>query len=133
VQTLPQQATPSQSAVVVQLALHAVAPHTYGAQEVVAPATHEPAPLQVAAAVLVAPRHDAEPQRVPDGQFRHAPALQLPSVPHVEAALTAQTPRGSAIPFVAVAHVPFVPLVSAAEHAWQAVLHAVSQQKPSTQ
>jgi hypothetical protein len=79
------------------------------------------------------PEQDAAPQTVPAGQSRHAPALHLPSVPHVEGAVATQTPRGSTVPFVALAHVPFVPPVRAAEHAMHAPEHAPLQQKPSTQ
>jgi hypothetical protein len=57
----------------------------------------------------------------------------LPSVPQLEDAVAAQTPRGSVAPSSTLLHAPFAAPVSAAEHAWQAPLQVVSQQKPSTQ
>jgi hypothetical protein len=92
-----------------------------------------PTPLHVPALVCIPAEHEPGMQSEPEGQFRHAPALHLPSVPHVDAAVATQTLLGSVVPLVAAAHVPLTPPVSAAEHAWQAVLHAVLQQNPSAQ
>ena len=100
---------------------------------VFAPATHVPAPLHVDAAVATRLAQDAATHTVPDGHSAHAPPLHLPSVPHVDTALATQMPRGSVMPFVAVAQVPFVPPVRAAEHAWHAPLQATLQHTPSTQ
>jgi hypothetical protein len=99
----------------------------------VAPAPQVPAPSHARAAVSVPPAHDAVAQTVPEGQSRQLPLVHLPSVPQVEAAVAAQTPRGSAEPSITAPHVPSVPPLSAAEHAWQAPVHAVEQQTPSTQ
>jgi hypothetical protein len=70
---------------------------------------------------------------VPEGQSAQAPAWHVPSAPHVVAAVTGQSARGSALPLLAAAQVPSAPPVFAAEHAWQALPHAVSQHTPSTQ
>jgi hypothetical protein len=118
---------------VAQVTAHAVAPQRYGAHGVLLPALQVPAPLHAGAAVWFPPEHDPAPHTVPESQSRQAPALHLPSVPQLDAAVTAQRPRGSGLPFVASAHVPFVPPVSALEHAWHAPVHAVLQQTPSTQ
>jgi hypothetical protein len=92
---------------------------------------HTPAPSQAPAVVAVPPEHTLH--AVPEGQRSHAPALHLPSVPQLAEAVAAQSPRGSVLPSVALAQVPFAPPVRAAEQAWQAPAQAVSQQKPSTQ
>jgi hypothetical protein len=73
--------------------------------------------LQVAALVWLPPAHDPCPQTVPAGQSLHAPAEHKPFAPQVDAWVAAQTPRGSAVPFVASPHTPFAPPVSAAEQA----------------
>ena len=79
------------------------------------------------------PEHDTAPHTVPEGQSSHAPALQLPSAPQVDAGVAEQRPRGSALPSAAAAQVPSVPPVFAAEQAWQAVSQAVSQHTASAQ
>jgi hypothetical protein len=89
--------------------------------------------LQVGAATWLPPEHEPAPHTVPDGQSLQAPPLHLPSVPQVDAAVAAQRSRGSLLPSVATLHVPFTPPVSAAEQAWQASVHILSQQNPSTQ
>ena len=111
--------------------MHEVAPQAYGAHGTADPAWQLPAPSQVAVSWLPAVHADAH--TVAAGQSAHAPAWHVPLVPQLDAAVTTHRPRGSSTPFVAGAQVPFVPPLSAAEHAWQAVAHAVSQQKPSTQ
>jgi hypothetical protein len=52
-------------------------------------------------------------------------------VPHEVGDVRAQSPRGSATPFVTGPHVPFAPPVRAAEQAWHAPVHELLQQKPS--
>jgi hypothetical protein len=54
-----------------------------------APAVHDPAPLQNEAAVSVPPAHEAAPHVVEGPHFSHAPMLQLPSSPHDACALAA--------------------------------------------
>jgi hypothetical protein len=49
------------------------------------------------------------------------------------AACVAHVPLGSVVPGLTFPQVPFVPPVSAFEQAWHCVLHALLQQKPSTQ
>jgi hypothetical protein len=99
----------------------------------VAPCEQAPRPLQVPAAVWLPVEQDAGLQTVPAAHSSQAPPLHLPSVLHVDAGIAKQSPRGSSVPFVAAAHTPSVPPVSAAEHAWHAPVHAVSQQSPSAQ
>jgi hypothetical protein len=113
--------------------LHEVAPHAYGEQGVVAPDVQDPEPLHVDTAVWLPFAQEAAPQLVPAGQCSHAPLLHLPSVPQLEEAVAAQMPRGSTMPFTAVAQVPLAVPVNAAEHASQAALQAALQQNPSTQ
>jgi hypothetical protein len=104
----------------------------YGAQGItVSTAVHAPEPLH--AVVLCWPTEHDVAHTVPDGQSRQRPPLHLPSVPQLDAAVTAHSPRGSVVPFEATPHVPFAPPVSAAAHAWHAAAHAVLQQNPSTQ
>jgi hypothetical protein len=112
---------------------HEKGPHDLGEHEAVVPATHAPAPLQVEALVWVLPLHDWARQTVPEAQSWHAPLWHVPSVPQVAAAVAMHTPRGSAVPFVAVLQVPFTPPVRSAEQAWQAPVQATLQQTPSTQ
>jgi len=90
-----------------------------------------PVPLQVA--LVCIPAVHWLVQLVPEGQSAQAPAVHVPSVPQVVSAVTTQMPRGSLSPLVTFTHLPFMLPVSAAEQAWQAVLHAELQQKPSTQ
>jgi hypothetical protein len=130
-QVVPEQKSPAmQSASTAQVALHAVAPHTSGAQVVVTAVGHAPAPLQLAAAVdmpaaQLAARHDTVAAAT-----AHAPPLaHAPVLPHGGA--VAQ--RTSDNPAVTEAHVPLLPPVRAAEHALHDVLHALLQQNPSAQ
>lgn len=83
----PEQNEPdTQSESPAQDVLHAVVLHTYGAQVEMAPATHAPVPLQVAATVCDPAAHDAPEQTVPELYFRHAPApSQTPSDPQLAA------------------------------------------------
>jgi hypothetical protein len=71
---------------------------------------------------------------VPAGHCSHTPpAAHLPSFLHVDAACAVHWPLGSDAPAMTVPHVPLVPPVSAAEHAWHLPLHALLQQNPLTQ
>jgi short-chain fatty acids transporter len=54
-------------------------------------------------------------------------------VPQDVSVVVMHAPRGSGAPSIAAAQVPFMPPVSAAEHAMHAPVQSVSQQKPSTQ
>jgi hypothetical protein len=92
-----------------------------------------PAPSHVRVAVSTPAEHEAAAHMVPDGHSWHTPPAHLPSLPQVDAAFAAHRPRGSIVPSITVAQVPFAPPVSAPEQLWQAPPHAVLQQKPSTQ
>jgi hypothetical protein len=86
---------------------------------------HVPVPLQVRAGVSVDPVHADATHTVPVMCSRQAPApLQLPSLPHVIAAVGPQWSSGS-WPACTLVHVPSVP-ASAQER--QVVSHAVAQQ-----
>jgi hypothetical protein len=89
-----------------------------------------PVPLQVRAGVKVAPAQLAATQTVPLAYNRHAPPpSHAPSVPQVDAPLSAHWPSGSA-PAGTSVHVPVVP---ASPHDRQAPVHAVRQQVPCSQ
>lgn len=96
-------------------------------------ATHMPVPLHdLASTSVVMPMHVVAAQIVADDQSAQAPPWQVPLVPQVLVAVVAHRPRGF-IPLVAVLHVPFAVLLSAAEQAMQVPVHAVLQQTPSAQ
>jgi hypothetical protein len=89
-----------------------------------------PVPLQVRAGVNVEPAQLAATQIVPLAYMRHAPPpSQVPSVPQVEAPLSAHWPRGSS-PAATSVHVPAVP-VRLQER--QLPVQAVRQQAPCSQ
>jgi hypothetical protein len=92
-----------------------------------------PLPSQLAAVVCVPPEQDAPEHGVPLLQFWQTPPSHLPSLPQLACAVVLHTPRGSTLPLVAAAQVPFGMPVSVAEQAWHASLHCESQQKPSWQ
>src|SRR5690242_1141094 len=88
-----------------------------------------PPPSHVVGAVNVLPMQLGLAHVVPNGQPSHMPALQFPSVPHVDCAVDMQMPRGSGTPFFAGPQLPFEPpLFFALEHAWHAWLQALLQQ-----
>jgi hypothetical protein len=93
---------------------------------------HIPAPLHVdAAARFCLPLQAAGAHVVPAAYSAQAPApLQVPFVPHVEAAVTAHMPRGSDPPAGTGAHVPIEP---ATEHEKQLGQPAVPQHTCPTQ
>lgn len=130
----PEQKPLAQSASTVQVVLQAVAPHTNGAQGVVAPVVQVPAPLQAAAKVCEPDAHDGAPQAVPPAYLRQAPApLQAPSLPHVAAPWSAQSLSGS-VAATTLPQIPFLPSpLRTREHAWQGPAQAESQHTPSTQ
>jgi hypothetical protein len=87
-------------------------------------------PLQVRGGVNVEPAQLAATQIVPLAYIRHAPPpSQVPSVPQVEAPLSAHWPSGSS-PAVTSVHVPAVP---ARLQERQLPVHAVRQQAPCSQ
>jgi hypothetical protein len=89
-----------------------------------------PVPLQVRAGVNVDPEQLCATQIVPLAYSRQAPPpSQAPSVPQVEAPLSAHWPRGSA-PAGTSVHVPAVPVMP---HDRQAPEQAVRQQVPCSQ
>jgi hypothetical protein len=110
---------------------HAPSQQKSPAAQLVAVPLHVPAPSQEPVVTAIPPEQTAH--EVPAGQLSQAPALHLPSVPQLDASVTAQTPRGSLSPSITVLQVPFAAPVRAAEQAWQAPVQAESQQKPSTQ
>jgi len=122
----------TQSALAVHVALHAEAPHWYGAHAMAAGVTQAPAPSQVDAGVNVAPLagHVAPPHGVPCGYFWHPPAAHMPLVPHVEVPCATHVPDGSGAPVGTSAHWP---MVAAIAHERQAPAHAVAQQTPCAQ
>ena len=117
-----------QSVSTAQLPRHAVAPQTNGAHDCVTTAGHEPAPVQLAAAVATPLAHEAarhcEVGYVHDAVSvpLHEPPHALPSVAHAE--------RGAVGAPVTAEHVPCLPTRL---HAAHCAVHAVSQQLPSTQ
>ena len=130
-QTPEVQVSPAtQSLVLAQVVLQAVAPHTYWPQVLVTGAGQVPVPVQVAAAVAVPLAQLAARQVVVAVASAQVPApVQVPVFPQGGAA----TQRVSAAPAVTFAQVPLVPPVLAAEQAVQAPAQATLQQNPSTQ
>jgi len=119
-----------QSALVVQLVLHAPVPQRYGSQLDAVPAWQVPVPLQVRREVSVAPVQLAAAHWVPETYRRQAPLpLQKPSVPQAAAPLSVHWLSGSC-PAGTFVHVPTVP-VSA--HDWQVPVQAALQQNPWAQ
>ena len=87
-------------------------------------------PLQVRAGVAVEPAQLAATQIVPLAYCRHAPPpSQAPSVPQVDAPLSAHWPSGSS-PAATSVHVPAVPVIP---HDRQLPVQAVRQQVPCSQ
>ncbi len=119
-----------QSALEAHEVLHAVAPHKYAPHEAVTGDGHEPTPLQLAARVAtpfvqLAARHEVEL----DGNAQlatlmpsHDPLQSDPSPAHATRGATGVPTTGE--------HVPARPVRL---HAWHCPVHAVLQQKPSTQ
>jgi hypothetical protein len=134
-QTLPAQKAPgAQSVENAQLVVQAEAPHMYGAHDVGAGALHVPRPSQVLGPVNIDAAHEVVASHgVPAGKLRHPPVWHLPSVPQLDASFTAHWSRGSGLPSITGLQVPFATPVKPVKQAWQALVHAVSQQKPSTQ
>jgi hypothetical protein len=99
-----------QSALVVQVVLHAPVPQTNGSQLEVVAAWQVPVPLQVRADVSVTPVQLAAAHCVPDAYRRQAPLpLQKPSVPQAAAPLSVHWFSGSC-PAGTFVHVPTVPV-----------------------
>jgi len=121
-----------QSASEVQLVLQLapVALHWYTPQELGAPATQAPAPLQAGTGSSVPLAQAATPQAVPVAHLRQAPApSQVPSFPQEVAVSAVQSLRTS-VPDTAGVHWPSVPTPP---QVMQAPVQALSQQTPSTQ
>jgi hypothetical protein len=69
-----------------------------------------PIPLHEAASTWTPSAQEASRQGVPDGWLRHMPLpLQVPSVPHPVAGVTAHIPLGSATPEGTLVQVPTEP------------------------
>jgi hypothetical protein len=93
--------------------------------------TQVPLPSQARGRVATLPEHEPARHDVPAGCRRQPPApSHVPSVPQVEAAVTAHTPLGSTVPLATGAQVPRLPVRL---HARQDVQDAVPQHTPSTQ
>jgi len=129
---LAQTAGASQSALLVQAALQAFDPQTYGKHEVEEGVRQVPAPSQVALPVKVTEPAGqvALAQVVPLGYFWQAPAWHLPFVPQEVAPWSLQSPAGSDAPSATFVQVPSVPL-SAQD--WQLPVQALLQQIPWAQ
>jgi len=107
---------------------HAYAPHDWS---VVVPQV--PAPSQVRAGVNVETLHDAATQIVPTVYFRHPPLpSHVPSSPQVDDGSAVHSLSGSVPPMIP-RQSPLAWAVFEPAHAMQPPVHAVSQQKPSTQ
>jgi hypothetical protein len=119
-----------QSVSAVQLALHAVGPHTNALQLLVTGAGQgPPEPVQLAAAVATPLAQLAARQLVLAlATWHRPPAAHSPVCPQGSAV----TQRESALPTVIAAQVPFAAPVRAELHAMQLPPHALLQQKPST-
>jgi hypothetical protein len=79
---------------------------------------HAPLPLHVPGVVSMPFAHEALTHTVAGPYFAHAPALHVPSVPQLVAAVIAQRWCGSTAPSLAAPQVPSAPLpLSAAEQA----------------
>jgi hypothetical protein len=120
----------AQSASAVHDVLQTAAPHRYIPHDDVVVVWQVPVPLQVRAGVNVAPVQLWGTQMVPLAYSRHAPPpSQVPSVPQVEAPLSAHWPSGSS-PAGTRTQVPAVPVIP---HDRQLPVQAVRQQVPCSQ
>jgi hypothetical protein len=117
---------------VVQLALHAEAPHLYGAHVVAGGVVHAPAPSQVEAAVdwFVATLHVGALQTVPRAYFWQTPPWHLPVVPQLAPPMSLHTPAGSALPVGVFVQAPTVP---ASAQDWHEPSQAELQHTPCAQ
>ena len=113
---------------------HAAPLHRNWPQEVCAPATHVPEPLQSEAAVSVCvpSLHDAAEHTVPETYFRHAPMpSHMPSLPQLGAPASVHSLPGSVPPLIG-PQVPSAPCpLMAAVHALHVPEQEVLQQTPS--
>ena len=119
----------AQSESALQLPLHALGPHAYGAHVCVWTAGQAPAPAQEAPSVAVPPAHDGPRQEIESLGYVQAAGWapsQLPPQSVPSEAQAARVPCGAP---VAGEHVPTLPATSHASH-WPP--HARSQQAPST-
>jgi hypothetical protein len=131
VQTLPMQVYPAtQSALVAQLLLQFVVPHTYGLHDFSAPGAHVPAASQRGAGCSAPALHESVPQVVLTAYLRQAPApLHCPSSPQVVAPSSAHWPSGS-IPSGTLRQVPSLP---ATAHDLHVPVQVAEQQRPCAQ
>lgn len=105
--------------------------HWYGLQLVTFGFTQVPVVPQVHCGVSLLPEQLSGAQTVPTGYFRQAPApSHLPSVPHIAAVRSLQTPCGSAPPAAIDVQVPSEPGTAQLR---QAPVQVVAQQTPSAQ
>jgi hypothetical protein len=112
---------------------HEAAPHAYAPHDWSIDNPQVPAPSQVRAVVNVETLHDAATQIVPTVYLRHAPLpSHVPSRPQVDIGSTVHSLSGSVPPMMPRQR-PLAWAVFEPAHAMQPPVHALSQQKPSTQ
>jgi hypothetical protein len=130
-QTLPTHAKPvTQSALVAQLVLQVVAPHTYGLHERSIPAAQAPVASQRPATCAAPALHESMPQTVLIAYLRQAPLpSQKPSRPQVAAPASLHWPCRS-WPSGTFLHVPSLPGTA---HDLHVPVQAVEQHLPSAQ
>ena len=131
VQTLPTQVYPAtQSALLAQLVLQFVVPHTYGLHDRGVPGAHVLVASQRAAGCSAPALHESAPHVVLAAYLRHAPApLHCPSRPQVVAPSSAHWPRGS-MPSGIFRQVPSLP---ATAHDLHVPVQAAEQHRPCAQ
>src|SRR5262249_12854874 len=120
----------TQSALVVQLVLHVVAPHTYGLHDFSIPGAHVPEASQRPATVCAPMVHESIPHTVPAAYLRQAPApSHCPSSPPVAMPASLHWPSGS-MPSGTFLHVPSLPGTA---HDRQVPVQALMQHLPCAQ
>src|SRR3954452_20026212 len=126
--TPPTQLNPvTQSALVAQLVLQLVVPHTYGLHDRSMPGAQAPVASQRPATRSAPMLHESMPHTVLTAYLRQAPMpSHCPSSPQVAAVPSAQEPCRS-IPSGTLRHVPSLP---ATAHDLHAPLHAAEQHRP---
>jgi hypothetical protein len=121
----------AQSALVVQVVLHAPCAHANGAQSVTPGGWHMPAPSQTPAVLSRVPAHDGCTHSVSALYLLQPPnPSQVPVSPQLVEPLSLQTLRASGTPAASGRQMPSLPTIP---HDTHAPVHATAQQKPSTQ
>jgi hypothetical protein len=121
----------TQSVLVEQVVLQAVALHMNGAQLALVTVRQVPAPSQVRAGVSVVPAQLAAAHCVPAATWRHFPApSHVPSLPQTFVVVAHWLAGVGAAPAATGVQVPVEPVRL---HAWQVPVQAVLQQTPCAQ